>query len=94
MITEKQKNNTIKLLQAGYGICRISKIESVSKTAIYKIIDETGIREKRGYAKMKFEKQLSVAIEEAKSNFICPGIGNCGGGKRMFQYPCLLGYDS
>ena len=95
-----QRNRIIKLLQNGEKVKRIRNIEHVSNWAIYRIINETSVRAKRGYVKnsgtKKFQKHSNVAImEEApKSNFVCLGIGYCGTCKRMFQYPCLLGYDS
>jgi len=90
----RQTNRIHQLLQDGVKVKRIRMLEGVGNYAIYKIIGNTGVREKRGYAKMKFEKEVSVAIEQVKSDFICLGIGHCGGCKRMFQHPCLLGYDS
>lgn len=95
-----QRNRIFQLLQNRVKVNKIRNLEGVSNWAIYRIINETGVRDKRGYVKnsgtKNFQKHSSVAImeEEPKSQSICLGIGHCGTCKRMFQYPCLLGYDS
>jgi hypothetical protein len=99
MQTTNQRNRILRLLQNGEKVKYIRSVEGVSNWKIYRIINETGVRDKRGYVKQdakKSKKQGNVVVmeKETKPQAVCLGIGHCGTCKWMFQYPCKLGYDS
>jgi hypothetical protein len=87
VFSSAKERRIVALLKKGYGIREIMIAENTSYTPIRRLIASTGVRPLK-YHNTDAEKVLE------ESQFTCPGIGNCCTCKRLFQYPCKLGYDS
>jgi hypothetical protein len=83
--TAKEKR-IIRLMEKGCTPKEIMTIENTSYTPIRRLSERLGMEIQRHNTKAE------VMLEE--SQFKCSGIGNCSTCKRLFQYPCKLGYDS
>lgn len=87
VFSSAKERRIVALLKKGYGIREIMITERTSYTTIRRLIASTGIRP------LKYHNTDAETVL-AETQIICEGIGHCGTCKRMFQFPCKLGYDS
>jgi len=88
---ESKKDRIIRLLKADVGMREICRIEGISNTPVYKVMEQIGM-EHRKIGKRKQMEDIRSAVSIGR--FICPGIQYCVRCKHIFESVCPLGGES